>query len=113
MRYFVVRANFLPRFREAHIKAMERELASEGQSSYVSFLPEDMVKERINHQEYNRTLKANGKLMCAGPMTDYGWALFIYTVESEDEAIGLIEADPFYKCGFFTDYEKNGWYYRI
>lgn len=113
MRYFVTKATFLPRVTEAHLRAMEMESASEGKSSYVSFLPEDMATERINHQDYLRTLQANGKLMCAGPATNYSWALFIYTVESEHEARALIEADPFYKCGFFTDYETNGWHRRF
>lgn len=113
MKYFIVRANFSPQFKEVHLKAMQEELSSKGQLSHVSFLPEDMARERIAHREYNRTLQADGKQMCRGPVTDYSWALFIYTVESEDEARSLIEADPFYKCGFFTGYEINGWYYRI
>ncbi|RJX23563.1 MAG: hypothetical protein C4554_10575 [Dethiobacter sp.] len=92
---------------------MEKEHDSLGQLSYTSFLPKDMVKERINHREYNRALKVDGKLMCAGPVTDYRWAMFIYKVEFEEEARSLIEADPFFKCGFFIDYEINGWYYRI
>ena len=113
MKNFVVRANFLPRFTEAHLKAMESEHASGGQPSYRSFLPEDMNEMRDPHVEYNVALREDGKLLCAGPLTDYTCALFIYTVESEEEARALIEADPFSKCGFFTDYEINKWYYRI
>ena len=112
-KYFVVKCNHSPLLREAHLKAMEKEKATSGQSPYWLFLPENMAKERISHIEYNRALKKEGKLLCAGPVTDYSWALIIYAVESEEEAKTLIEGDPFFKCGYFTDYEIYGWYNRI
>jgi uncharacterized protein YciI len=113
MKHFVVRANFSTRCREAHVKAMEMEKASGGKKSYPSFLPDDMNKMRPYHVDYNRALKRDGKLLCAGPLTDYTCALFIYIVNSEEEAKALIEADPFFNCAFFTDYEIEGWFYRI
>lgn len=113
MKNFVVRVNFLPRFREAYINALEMEKASEGKTSYISFLPEDIAKTRNAHRDYNLALKANGKLLCAGPRTDYTWALLIYTVDSEEDAKSLIEADPLFKRGFFTDYEISEWHRRI
>ena len=113
MKYFVVRANFSTRFREAHVKAMEMEKTSEGKTSYRSFLPDDMNKMRPPHLDYNFALKRDGKLLCAGPLTDYTCALFIYIVDSEEEAEALIEGDPFSKCAFFTDYEIEEWFYRI
>ncbi len=113
MKYFVVRANFSTRVREAHVKAMEMEKASGGKSSYPSFLPDDMNKMRGPHVDYNSALKQDGKLLCAGPLTDYTWVLFIYIADSEEEAKALIEGDPFFKCGFFTDYEIKEWFNRI
>ncbi len=113
MKYFVVRANFSTRFREAHVKAMEMEKTSGGKTSYPSFLPDDMNKMRGPHVNYNFALKRDGKLLCAGPLTDYTCALFIYIVNSEEEAKVLIEGDPFFNCGFFTDYEIEEWFYRI
>ncbi len=113
MKYFVVRANFSTRFREAHVKAMEMEKASGGKTSYSSFLPDDMNEMRRPHLDHNLALKQNGKLLCAGPLTDYTWALLIYIVDSKEEAAASIEGDPFFKCGFFTDYEIKKWFYRI
>ena len=113
MKYFVVRANFSTRFREAHVKAMEMEKTSGGKTSYRSFLPDDMNKMRPHHFDYNVALKRDGKLLCAGPLTDYTWVLFIYIADSEEEAKALIEGDPFFKCGFFTDYEIEEWFYRV
>jgi uncharacterized protein YciI len=111
--YHIVQGYFSPPCRGAHIKAMEMERASGGKSPYTSFLPEDILRERINHQEYNGALLRDGKLMCAGPVTDYSYALFIYIVESEEEVRSLFEADPFFKCGFFSGYEIKGWYRRF
>jgi uncharacterized protein YciI len=111
--YYVVLGYFSSPCREAHLKAMEMERASGGQSPYTSFLPEDIVRERINHEEYNRTLLKSGKLMCAGPAIDYSYALFIYIVDNEEEVRSLFEADPFVKCGFFSGYEIKGWYRRF
>lgn len=113
MKHFVVRANFSARFKEAHIKAMDKEKASGGQTSYRSFLPDDMSKMREPHHQNLVALKADGKLLCAGPVTDYTYGLFIYIVDSEGKAKALIEDDPFFKCGFFTDYEIKEWFYRV
>ena len=113
MGHFVVRANFSDRFREAHIKAMETDRASGGKTPYTSFLPDDMNEMREPHVEWNIALREKGKLVCAGPLTDYTCVLYIYTADSEEEARALIEGDPFFKCGFFTDYDINEWYYRI
>lgn len=113
MKSFVVRANFSPRFREAHLKAMKKEKASGGQKSYRDFLPEDMNEMRDPHREYNIALKAEGKLLCAGPLVDYSFVLYIFNVDSDEEARSLVEGDPFFKCGFLTDYEIDEWYYRI
>lgn len=111
-KYFIVRANFSSRFREAHSKNMQEERSSEGQSSHATILPDDMARERTKHIEYHRALKADGKLMCSGPVTDYSYSLSVYMVESEEEAKRIIEADPFYKCGIFTDYQITGWHYK-
>lgn len=93
------------------MEAMQREQI-EKDRSYTAFLPEDILAEREAHIKYLEGLKNEGKLICAGPTTDYAWALLVYKCDSDREARNLIENDPFYRCGFFVDYEIYGWFYR-
>lgn len=65
------------------------------------------------HLNYLLGLKAEGRLLCAGPMTDYTWALFIYMADCEEGAKALVEDDPFLRNRYITDYEINQWHHRV
>ncbi len=58
--------------------------------------------EHLNHwQEWD----AEGKVVIAGPLTDFAGSLFIVDVESEEVARAKIEADPYLLKGVFESYE--------
>ena len=52
------------------------------------------------HVEYLRNLKNEGKLPFCGPCVD-GTALMILTVDNQDEAVALMEGDPFSKVNYY------------
>lgn len=74
--------------------------------------PDDTARiqqARPEHRTYLGGLREQGKLAAAGPFTDDSGALIIYEAESEAEARGLIEADPFHKAGVFAKVELRPW----
>lgn len=64
---------------------------------------------RPAHRQYLTGLKAEGKLWASGPFTDDSGALIVYETDTEDEARGLIEDDPFRKAGVFVSFELKPW----
>lgn len=61
------------------------------------------------HRQYLALLKKNGKLAASGPFTDDSGALIIYEAASKEEAVGLLQGDPFHKNGVFLKYELRPW----
>ena len=49
---------------------------------------------REAHVEYLRRLKEQGKLLMAGPFTDDGGGLIIFSADSKEEALELSRNDP-------------------
>ncbi len=70
---------------------------------------EKISEIRPDHREYLGNLHAQGKLHTAGPFTDDSGSLIVYDVETEQEAIDLIEADPFHEAGIFASYAIKPW----
>jgi uncharacterized protein YciI len=61
------------------------------------------------HREYAQKLRAEGKIVIAGPFRDGAGALIIYEANSQDEAESLAINDPFFKCGAWASHEIHPW----
>lgn len=79
--------------------------------NYVKYVSDRKHVERVRsaHQSYARTIKANGKLIMAGPFADDSGALFIYRAQSKDEAMALVLKDPYHAEGVFETYALSEW----
>jgi uncharacterized protein YciI len=61
------------------------------------------------HREYLTKLRDAGKLVISGPLTDRGGALIVYETESKEEAVAIVDADPFVKSGVFKSWVIRPW----
>jgi uncharacterized protein YciI len=61
------------------------------------------------HGEYMQKLLDAGKLELGGPFSDSSGGMAIILVDGEDEASGILEADPAIKKGIFTA-KLRPWY---
>jgi uncharacterized protein YciI len=79
--------------------------------SYVKYLADPARVERVRaaHQSYAQAIKANGGLVMAGPFADDSGAMFIYRARSKDEAMALIQKDPYHTEGVFESYALSEW----
>lgn len=79
--------------------------------NYARYVADRSRVERVRpaHRPYARTLKANGKLIMAGPFVDDSGALFIYRAQSKDEAMALVLEDPYHAAGVFETYALSEW----
>jgi uncharacterized protein len=59
------------------------------------------------HIDHLRNLSREGKLMIAGPFKNNDQAMLVLTCEDIDEAINLVESDPFIKEKYYHTYEIN------
>jgi len=68
-----------------------------------------LTAARPAHWEYDRKLKAVGKLALAGPFADNTGGLFVYNAASRAEAISHLTEDPFALKGVFARNELFEW----
>ena len=54
------------------------------------------------HVEHLRTLDQEGRLVLCGPFADYPGGMVVFRADSEDEALRIVESDPFIASGFKT-----------
>ncbi|NKE06987.1 MULTISPECIES: YciI family protein [Mesobacillus] len=59
------------------------------------------------HIEHLRQLNQAGKLMVAGPLKNNEQAMIILNCDDIDEAINLVESDPFIKEQYYNTYDIN------
>jgi uncharacterized protein len=64
---------------------------------------------RPNHREYMDELFAQGTLIAGGPFNDGSGALFVYDVDSVEDAQAIVDADPFLAGGAFRSYRLAEW----
>ena len=100
---FIARHTISPRFREAHFQALK----GDGK------LPEDMARHADAHLQYQRDLKAKGKILYGGPMVDFTWGLLIIRADSIEEAREIAGGDPGLKTGLLLDFEVTPWYHMV
>lgn len=53
--------------------------------------------------------KASGVLLTLGPTADLSQVFGLYEAEDEASVRALIEADPYWKNGIWTEYEVKEW----
>ncbi|GAA1579435.1 hypothetical protein GCM10009804_40030 [Kribbella hippodromi] len=62
---------------------------------------EQRMEVRPAHREYLATLKAEGRLVAAGPFTDQTGALLVYDVADEAELRDILAKDPYTPAGVY------------
>jgi len=67
-------------------------------------LTRDLLSKRVEHL---RDLDKKSKLFICGPFNDNDKAMQILICNTIDEAIHLVESDPFVKENYYADYEVN------
>jgi uncharacterized protein YciI len=74
---------------------------------------EDVLNKRTPyrqaHLDYIKALHAAGQLLSIGPTADLTKVFAVYLAESEAIARQLIEADPYWQNGIWTEYQVYQW----
>ena len=98
---YVAISTISPEFREAHFQALKP----------GGKLPEDISAQAEAHMQYDKELKAKGKLIAAGPTVAFTWGLKLLRADSLEEAKLLAENDPGIKSGLLIDLKVEAWYH--
>lgn len=61
----------------------------------------------IKHVDHLKNLNNDSKLFICGPLKDNDQAIQILVCDTVEEAINLVENDPFIKEGYYAKYELN------
>lgn len=61
----------------------------------------------IKHVEHLQNLSKESKLFICGPFKDNDRAMQILICDTIDDAVNLVESDPFIKEGYYAAYEVN------
>lgn len=77
--------------------------------SYCPDVVDRRAPFRTAHLDNLRQLHAEGKLLAIGPTTDLKKVFAVYAVASLEEAKQLVEADPYWQNGIWTEYEIYEW----
>lgn len=77
------------------------------------FSTEEVLPVLHAHTAYFKELGASGKCLMAGPFknqiaNELGAGCYVFSVETEEEARKLAEADPFFVAGIY-DYKIYEW----
>lgn len=72
---------------------------------------ETIAEVRPTHRAWLAGLFEQGTLKASGPLVgvEPGGALIIVEAESSDDALGLLEADPFFAAGVITKRSARAW----
>jgi uncharacterized protein len=81
--------------------------------SYCSDVLEKRAPHRQDHLDGLHQQKSAGILVTIGPTQDLTKVFGIYEAESIEQVQKLIEADPYWKHGIWTDYEVKEWIQAI
>ena len=93
------------RMREGNL---EREKAGGGMA-----WPEEIRPLMQAHLDYEKDLKAGGRVLFGGPMAAFDWAFIVYRVDTLAEATELAENDPCYIEGLITDCIVSPWHHAL
>jgi uncharacterized protein YciI len=68
-----------------------------------------IAEVRPRHRQYLGELLATGKLALSGPTLDDWGAIIVYEADSPQEALALLQADPFHEAGVFVRWTLRPW----
>ena len=79
-------------------------------SKYVVILKDkvsDTIEDGLNrrHVAHLKQAAIDGQLFLCGPLIGHGGAMQIIEANTKEEAIEIIEKDPFISEGFYTNYD--------
>jgi len=77
--------------------------------SYCDNALEKRTPYREAHLQGLQAQKEQGILVALGPTTDNRKVFGIYDAEDEATMRQLVEADPYWQNGIWTDYEIHAW----
>ncbi|MGL5874587.1 MAG: YciI family protein [Xenococcaceae cyanobacterium] len=77
--------------------------------SYCEDVLEKRAPYRQEHLDGLSAQKNSGVLLTIGPTKDLTKVFAIYEVDSEDAVRKLVEADPYWQQGIWTEYEIKEW----
>jgi len=77
--------------------------------SYCENAIEKRTPYRQAHLDGLAQQKADGILITLGPTVDNRKVFGIYEADSEDTVRRLVEGDPYWQNGIWTDYEVKAW----
>jgi len=77
--------------------------------SYCENVLEKRVPYRQSHLDGLAAQKAAGTLLTLGPTTDLTKVFGIYEAEDEITVRQLIESDPYWENGIWTEYQVHEW----
>lgn len=77
--------------------------------SYCENVVEKRAPYRQTHLEGLASQKAAGTLITLGPTQDLTKVFGLYEAENEATVRQLIEADPYWKNGIWTEYQVYEW----
>lgn len=81
--------------------------------SYCENVVEKRAPYRQAHLDGLAQQKASGVLITIGPTKDLTKVFGIYEAENEATVRQLIESDPYWQNGIWTDYEVREWIQAI
>ncbi|MCZ8189919.1 MAG: YciI family protein [Microcystis sp. LE19-338.1B] len=81
--------------------------------SYCENVLEKRAPYRQAHLEGLNQQKERGILITIGPTADLSQVFGIYQAVSESEVRELIEADPYWQNGIWTEYQVKEWIQAI
>jgi uncharacterized protein len=81
--------------------------------SYCSDVLEKRTPHRQNHLDGLNQQKAAGILVTIGPTQDLTKVFGIYEAESIEQVQQLVEADPYWQHGIWTEYKVKEWIQAI
>ncbi len=81
--------------------------------SYCEDVLEKRAPYRQDHLDGLAAQKESGVLITIGPTKDLTKVFAIYDAESEDTVRQLVENDPYWKNGIWTEYEIREWIQAI
>ena len=81
--------------------------------SYCEDVLEKRAPYRQDHLDGLAAQKESGVLITIGPTKDLTKVFAIYDAESEDTVRQLVENDPYWKNGIWTEYEVREWIQAI
>ena len=76
---------------------------------YCENVLEKRVPYRQEHLDGLKTQKESGVLVTIGPTQDLSMFFAIYDAANEESVKQVIEGDPYWKNGIWTDYSVKEW----